>query len=196
MHACCRHRCHHPPNRQFHRKELPPAAEDERTSCVTDAGCVILMHYSEALDTKELVQNSTRVRNYPIRLPELIHPSDHCPFLLAHVGTNDTARKDAEQIRGDEEALGQRIKEHKWCSCQFFLWKTRVQAETILWLRGCCQHEGFSFVNNRQMFMEGGLQSRDGIHLTKMGNSIFEHCLANLVRVILQSLLVSPVARE
>ncbi|CAM4645757.1 unnamed protein product [Caretta caretta] len=44
------------------------------------------------------------------RLPRL-KTSDHYPFLLLHVGTNDTAKNDFEQITADYVALGRRIKE-------------------------------------------------------------------------------------
>ncbi|XP_065253854.1 disintegrin and metalloproteinase domain-containing protein 21-like [Emys orbicularis] len=45
------------------------------------------------------------------RLPRLIKPSDRYPFLLLHMGTNDTAKKDLELITADYVALGRRIKE-------------------------------------------------------------------------------------
>ncbi|KAG6924590.1 hypothetical protein G0U57_016929, partial [Chelydra serpentina] len=48
----------------------------------------------------------TRIRDVTERLPRLIKPSDRYPFLLLHVGTNDTAKNDLEHITADYVALG------------------------------------------------------------------------------------------
>ncbi|KAG6930606.1 hypothetical protein G0U57_003277 [Chelydra serpentina] len=52
-----------------------------------------------------------RIHDVTERLPRLIKPSDRYPFLLLHVGTNDTAKNDLERITADYMALGRRIKE-------------------------------------------------------------------------------------
>ncbi|CAJ0967968.1 unnamed protein product [Ranitomeya imitator] len=45
------------------------------------------------------------------RIPKLFSSKDVHPFLLIHVGTNDTARKDLPTICKDFEELGKKVKE-------------------------------------------------------------------------------------
>lgn len=74
------------------------------------------------------------------RLPKLIHPPDHYPFLLVHVGIKNTAKHDIEQIRGDYKALagGLRSFENKWGSYQSSQWKARDQVGTnASWKKTC-----------------------------------------------------------
>ncbi|CAM5137314.1 unnamed protein product, partial [Natator depressus] len=54
-----------------------------------------------------------KIHDVTERLPRLIKPSDRYPFLLLHVGTNDTAKNDLEWITADYVALGRRIKEYE-----------------------------------------------------------------------------------
>lgn len=45
------------------------------------------------------------------KIPELICPSGQFTFLLVQIGTNNTARNDNEQTKGDYKVLGRRMKE-------------------------------------------------------------------------------------
>ncbi|XP_073193149.1 uncharacterized protein [Lepidochelys kempii] len=130
-----------------------------------------------------------KIRNVMERLPRL-KPSDRYPFLLLHVGTNDTAKNDLEQITADYVALGRRIKELEaqavFSSILPVEGKGRDRDRRIVevneWLRRWCRREGFGFFDHGMVFHEGGVLGRDGLHLTKRGKSIFASRLANLVR--------------
>nr|XP_048709947.1 uncharacterized protein LOC125638352 isoform X2 [Caretta caretta] len=130
-----------------------------------------------------------KIRDVTERLPRLIKPSDRYPFLLLHVGTNDTAKNDLERITADYVALGRRIKELE-VQVVFSsilpvegkgLGRERRIVEVNEWLRRWCRREGFGFFDHGMVFQEGVL-GRDGLHLTKRGKSIFASRLANLVR--------------
>ncbi|CAM5095700.1 unnamed protein product [Natator depressus] len=112
------------------------------------------------------------------RLQRLIKPSDRYPFLLLHVGTNDTAKNDLEQITADYVALGRRIKEFE----VQVVFLSILPMEVNEWLRRWCRREGFGFFDHGMVFQEGGVLGRDGLHLTKKEKSIFASRLANLVR--------------
>ncbi|CAM2113005.1 unnamed protein product [Caretta caretta] len=131
-----------------------------------------------------------KIRDVTERLPRLIKPSDRYPFLLLHVGTNDTAKNDLERITADYVALGRRIKELE-AQVVFSsilpvegkgLGRDRRIVEVNEWLRRWCRREGFGFFDHGMVFHEGGVLGRDGLHLTKRGKSIFASRLANLVR--------------
>ncbi|KAM7151046.1 uncharacterized protein RBU57_013820 [Macrochelys suwanniensis] len=130
-----------------------------------------------------------RIRDVTERLPRLIKPSDRYPFLLLHVGTNDTAKNDLERITADYVALGRRIKEFEaqvvFSSILPVAGKGRGRdcriVEVNEWLRRWCRREGFGFFDHGMVFQEGVL-GRDWLHLTKRGKSIFGSRLANLVR--------------
>ncbi|XP_073171140.1 uncharacterized protein [Lepidochelys kempii] len=131
-----------------------------------------------------------KIRDVTERLPRLIKPSDRDSFLLLHMGTNDTAKNDLEQITADYVALGKRIKE----------FETQVVFSSILpvegkglgrdlrivevneWLRRWCWREGFGFFDHGMVFQEGGVLGRDRLHLTNRGKSSFASKLASLVR--------------
>ncbi|XP_074806320.1 uncharacterized protein LOC141986053 [Natator depressus] len=131
-----------------------------------------------------------KIRDVTERLPRLIKPSDHYPFLLLHVGTNDTAKNDPERITADYVALGRRIKEFE-AQVVFSsilsvegkgLGRDRRIVEVNKWLRSWCRREGFGFFDHRMVFQEGGVLGRGELHLTKRRKSIFASRLANLVR--------------
>nr|XP_048718317.1 uncharacterized protein LOC125641845 [Caretta caretta] len=131
-----------------------------------------------------------RIHDVTERLPRLIKPSDCYPFLLLHVGTNDTAKNDLERITVDYVALGRRIKEFE-AQVVFSsilpmegkgLGRDRRIMEVNEWLHKWCWREGFGFFDHGMVFQEGGVLGRDGLHLTKRGKSIFASRLANLVR--------------
>ena len=44
-------------------------------------------------------------------LPSLIKPTDTYSFLVIHVGTNDTAKRNFEETTSDFEALGRNLKD-------------------------------------------------------------------------------------
>lgn len=87
--------------------------------------------------------------------PKLTHSSDHYPFLLIYVGTNDTARNDTEQIGGDFEALSRRIKKlgGKMVLLSILPVQGRgpgkdhciIEVNTLRWWY---QHEGLGFIDN------------------------------------------------
>lgn len=91
------------------------------------------------------------------RLLRLIWPFDYYPRLLTHVGTNDTARGDPEQIKGDYMALGSKVK--RWREAQMVFSSTLpvkdkdpVRSRHILkistWLHRCCCRSDFGFLNH------------------------------------------------
>ncbi|CAM5108087.1 unnamed protein product [Natator depressus] len=131
-----------------------------------------------------------KIRNVTERLPTLIEPSDRYPFLLLHVGTNDTVKNDLERITADYVALGRRIKEFEaqvvFSSILPVEGKGQGRDRRIVevneWLRRWCRREGFGFFDHGMVFHEGGVLGRDGLHLTKRGKSIFASRMANLVR--------------
>ncbi|KAG6933402.1 hypothetical protein G0U57_019236 [Chelydra serpentina] len=131
-----------------------------------------------------------RIHDVTERLPRLIKPSDRYPFLLLHVGTNDTAKNDLERITADYVALGRRIKAFEaqvvFSSILPVAGKGRGRDRRIVevneWLRRWCRREGFGFFDHGMVFQEEGVLGRDGLHLTKRGKSIFGSRLANLVR--------------
>ena len=51
-----------------------------------------------------------RIQDITDRLPKLIKPADKYPFVLIHVGTNDTASNTVARIKEDYEALGRQLK--------------------------------------------------------------------------------------
>ncbi|CAJ0916575.1 unnamed protein product [Ranitomeya imitator] len=51
------------------------------------------------------------IKDVTDRIPKLFNSKDVHPFLLIHVGTNDTARKDLPTICKDFEELGKKVKE-------------------------------------------------------------------------------------
>ncbi|KYO32950.1 hypothetical protein Y1Q_0011274 [Alligator mississippiensis] len=101
-------------------------------------------------------------------------------------GTNNTARNDTEEIIDDYEALGRRIKElggqMVFSPILPVEGKDHCILEVNMWLRWWCQCEDLSFFENGWMFLGGGLLLRDGIHLMRMGKSVFGHHLVSLVR--------------
>ncbi|XP_073175776.1 uncharacterized protein [Lepidochelys kempii] len=123
-----------------------------------------------------------KIHDVTERLLRLIKPSDRYPFLLLHVGTNDTAKNDLERITVDYVALGRRIKEFEAQVEGKGLGRDHQIVEVNEWLRKWCRREGFGFFDHGMVFQEGGVLGRDGLHLTKRGKSIFASRLANLVR--------------
>lgn len=125
------------------------------------------------------------------RLNRLIHPSDHYPVLLIHMGTNDTAGSHPEQVSSDYRALAVRRKELGRGAGTFSLillvkgrgpGSDRHILEVNAGLRGWCCQEGFNFLDHGMLFQGAGLLSRDGVHLSGKGKSIFGYTLADLVR--------------
>ncbi|CAM5095768.1 unnamed protein product [Natator depressus] len=127
-----------------------------------------------------------RIHDVMERLPRLIKPSDRYPFLLLHVGTNDTAKNGLERITADYVALGRRIKEFE-AQVVFSsilpmerkgLGRDRRIVEVNEWLHRWCRREGCGFFDRGMVFQEGGVLGRDRLHLTKRGKSIFASRLA------------------
>lgn len=79
---------------------------------------------------------------------------------LIHVGTNDTARYDPQQIRSDYRALGVRVKELgvQVVFSSVLLVKGRGPGrdrcilEVNAWLRGRCHQENFGFLDHGMLF--------------------------------------------
>nr|XP_014432603.1 uncharacterized protein LOC106732511 [Pelodiscus sinensis] len=112
------------------------------------------------------------------------------PILPIHVGTNDIARYDPEQIKSDYRALGVRVKEF---GAQVVFssvlpvkirgrGKDRCILEVNAWLRRSCRRKGFGFLDHGILFQEEGMLSREGVHLSRKGKKVFGFRLANLVR--------------
>jgi len=131
-----------------------------------------------------------KIRDVTERLTRLVKPTDRNPFLLVHVGTNDTARHSLQKIRRDFEDLGRKLKD---LGTQVVIssllpvkgrgpGRERKIVEVNNWLRKWCRQERFGFLDHGLWFHEDGLLARDGLHLTSVGRNIFAKRLANLIR--------------
>ncbi|CAJ0959664.1 unnamed protein product [Ranitomeya imitator] len=60
---------------------------------------------------QQVTAKSAMIKDVTDRIPKLFSSKDVHPFLLIHVGTNDTARKDLPTICKDFEELGKKVKE-------------------------------------------------------------------------------------
>uniref|UniRef100_A0A8D0KK09 SGNH hydrolase-type esterase domain-containing protein n=1 Tax=Salvator merianae TaxID=96440 RepID=A0A8D0KK09_SALMN len=131
-----------------------------------------------------------RIKDVTDSLSRLFSPTDYYPFLLIHVGTNDTARKDFATVCSDFEDLGKKVKE---LGAQVVFssilpvdghgkrrWDRILEVNN--WLRQWCYQQGFGFLNHGENYLYDGLLARDGLHLTKTGKNVFGKRLASLIR--------------
>ncbi|XP_073435803.1 uncharacterized protein [Dendrobates tinctorius] len=131
-----------------------------------------------------------KIKDVSDRISGLFRPTDDYPFLLLHVGTNDTARNDLETICRDFEDLGKKVKE---LGAQVVFssilpvdghgtrrWNKILQVNN--WLRRWCRQQRFGFLDHGVNYLYDGLLARDGVHLTKTGKQVFGSRLATLVR--------------
>ena len=131
-----------------------------------------------------------RIRDVAKGLPRLVWPSDYYPFLHFHVGTNVTARGNLEYFTSDYRTLGVRVKgvgtQVVFSSILPVRRKGSGRSGLIQWVKtwlcGWCHRQGFGSYGHETLFEERGLLSKDGIHLTKWGKSVFANRLANQVR--------------
>ncbi|XP_069588568.1 uncharacterized protein [Ranitomeya imitator] len=117
------------------------------------------------------------IKDVTDRIPKLFSSKDLHPFLLIHVGTNDTARKDLPTICKDFEELGKKVKEldaQVVFSSIFPVdghgtrrWNKILDANN--WLRRWCRQQGFGFLDHGVNYLYDGLLARDGLHLNKPG---------------------------
>ncbi|CAJ0941587.1 unnamed protein product, partial [Ranitomeya imitator] len=130
------------------------------------------------------------IKDVTDRIPKLFSSKDVHPFLLIHVGTNDTARKDLPTICKDFEELGKKVKE---LDAQVVFssilpvdghgtrrWNRILDANN--WLRRWCRQQGFGFLDHGVNYWYDGLLARDGLHLNKPGKHTFARRLATLIR--------------
>ncbi|CAJ0940268.1 unnamed protein product [Ranitomeya imitator] len=130
------------------------------------------------------------IKDVTDRIPKLFSSKDVHPFLLIHVGTNDTARKDLPTIYKDFEELGKKVKE---LDAQVVFssilpvdghgtrrWNRILDANN--WLRRWCRQQGFGFLDHGVSYWYDGLLARDGLHLKKPGKHTFARRLATLIR--------------
>ncbi|CAJ0932654.1 unnamed protein product, partial [Ranitomeya imitator] len=130
------------------------------------------------------------IKDVTNRIPKLFNSKDVHPFLLIHVGTNDTARKDLPTICKDFEELGKKVKE---LDAQVVFssilpvdghgtrrWNRILDANN--WLRRWCRQQGFGFLDHGVNYLYDGLLARDGLHLNKPGKHTFARRLATLIR--------------
>ena len=124
------------------------------------------------------------------QLPRLMQPTDTYPFLLFHVGTNDTAKRSYKEITADFEELGRELKNFGaqivFSSILPVLGRGIERERKILrvndWLRRWSRREGFGFWDHGLRFLEDGLLAKDGLHLTRTGKNVFGHSMRNLIR--------------
>lgn len=58
-----------------------------------------------------MLSPSAKIRDVTERLIQIIQPIDYYPFLLFHVGMNNTTKKSLKNISRDYEDLGRKAKE-------------------------------------------------------------------------------------
>ncbi|XP_060129222.1 uncharacterized protein LOC132591937 [Zootoca vivipara] len=131
-----------------------------------------------------------KIKDVTERLQGIIKPTDKYPFLLVHVGTNDTASHSLQKIKNDYEALGRKLKQ---LDAQIVIssvlpverhgpGREGKIGEVNNWLRKWCKQERFGFLDHGLQFLEDGLLASDGLHLTKVGRNVFATKLKNLIR--------------
>ncbi|XP_075208143.1 uncharacterized protein LOC142313042 [Anomaloglossus baeobatrachus] len=134
-----------------------------------------------------------KIKDVSDRISELLRPTDDYPFLLIHVGTNDTARNELETICSDFEDLGKKVKE---LGAQVVFssilpadgngtrrWNKILQVNN--WLRRWCRQQRFGFLDH-------GLN-----YLSPLGHSAHKpHEIVDVFRDYYNGLynLTSPVA--
>ena len=121
-------------------------------------------------------------------VPQPVKSTDYYPLSLFHVGTNDTARRNAGRINEDFKALG--VKANSFgaqvVSSSVLLVEGRGSSRNrhIMginsWLRGWCRHEGFGVYDNGTFFNDYNLLERDGTHLSRRGKGIFATFIGGL----------------
>uniref|UniRef100_A0A670I570 SGNH hydrolase-type esterase domain-containing protein n=1 Tax=Podarcis muralis TaxID=64176 RepID=A0A670I570_PODMU len=131
-----------------------------------------------------------KIQDVTERLQGIIKPTDKYPFLLVHVGTNDTASNSLQKIKRDYEALGRKLKQ---LNAQIVIssvlpverrgpGREGKIVEVNNWLRKWCKQERFGFLDHGMQFLEDGLLASDGLHLTTVGRNVFAKNLRNLIR--------------
>ena len=104
--------------------------------------------------------------------------------------TNDTSGQNLGRIKEDYKALRVQVEsigvQVIFASILPVRGKGAARNRRLMqinfWLHGWCHCEGFGFYDNKIFFDDNSLLGRDGIHLSRRGNGIFDSRLANLVR--------------
>uniref|UniRef100_A0A670JHM6 SGNH hydrolase-type esterase domain-containing protein n=1 Tax=Podarcis muralis TaxID=64176 RepID=A0A670JHM6_PODMU len=131
-----------------------------------------------------------KIQDVTERLQGIIKPTDKYPFLLVHVGTNDTASNSLQKIKREYEALGRKLKQ---LNAQIVIssvlpverrgpGREGKIVEVNSWLRKWCKQERFGFLDHGLQFLEDGLLASNGLHLTAVGRNVFAKNLRNLIR--------------
>ena len=107
------------------------------------------------------------------------------PFLLIHVGTNETAKSNFEEITSHSEALGRKL--YNFGAQMVFssllpVLRIGLKRETLQvkdQVRRWCQRERFGFWGQGISVLEDRLLARD---LTRTGENVFGHSMENVIR--------------
>lgn len=112
----------------------------------------------------------TKIRDITERVTKLIKSIDYYPFLLFHVGLNDTANQKLSKIKKDYKALGvkktvaQIVFSTILPAGEKGAARTRCRMHINVCLHGWCHHEGFGFYDIGTFFNEYNLLEGDEIH--------------------------------
>uniref|UniRef100_K7EW49 SGNH hydrolase-type esterase domain-containing protein n=1 Tax=Pelodiscus sinensis TaxID=13735 RepID=K7EW49_PELSI len=131
-----------------------------------------------------------KIRDVELRLKRIIKGAGRNPLIIFHVGTNDTAKFSLERIKGDYARLGRMLKE---IEAQVIFSGTlpvpregQLRCDRIMMinrrLMQWCYKEGFGMYGHWEAFMDRGLFSRDGLHLSREGNRLLGWRLAQLIK--------------
>ncbi|XP_065435012.1 uncharacterized protein LOC135977694 [Chrysemys picta bellii] len=131
-----------------------------------------------------------KIRDVDLRLKRILTGAGKNPLIVLHVGTNDTARFSLECIKGDYARQG---KTHKEIEAQVIFSgilpvprEGQQRCDKIMainrWLRQWCYKGGFGMYGHWEAFMDRGLFSRDGLHLSREGNRLLGWRLAQLIK--------------
>ncbi|CAM4465939.1 unnamed protein product [Lepidochelys kempii] len=131
-----------------------------------------------------------KIQDVDLRLKRILTGAGKNPLIILHVGTNDTGRFSLEHIKGEYARLGKTLKEIE--AQVIFSGILPVPGEgpqrcdKIMmlnrWLRQWCYKEGFGMYGHWEAFMDRGLFSWDGLHLSKEGNRLLGWRMAQLIK--------------
>ncbi|KAM7151373.1 uncharacterized protein RBU57_012041 isoform 1-T3 [Macrochelys suwanniensis] len=134
-----------------------------------------------------------KIRDVDLRLKRILTGAGKNPLIILHVGTNDMARFSLEHIKGDYARLGKTLKEIEvqviFSGILPVPREGQQRSDKIMminrWLRRWCYKEGFGMYGHWEAFMDRGLFSRDGLHLSREGNRLLGWRLAQLIKRVL-----------
>ncbi|KAM7166038.1 uncharacterized protein RBU57_007054 isoform 1-T2 [Macrochelys suwanniensis] len=131
-----------------------------------------------------------KIWDVDLRLKRILTGAGKNPLIDLHVGTNDTARFSLECIKGDYASLGRTLKEIEaqviFSGSLHVPREGQQRCDKIMminrWLRQWWYIEGFGMYGHWEGFMDRGLFSQDGLHLSREGNRLLGWRLAQLIK--------------